>query len=124
MAGEQAAVRHDVAPHRNEIVIVGRLAAAPEARVLPSGDEILSFRVVVDRPPRRRDPGSRREPTVDTIDCAAVARALRRRIAGWVPGDLLEVHGALHRRFWRAGPSVASRCEIQVGSARRLSRAS
>ena len=36
---------------RNEVLLLGRLSVAPEPRELPSGDEITTFRLVVDRPP-------------------------------------------------------------------------
>jgi len=110
--------------HRNEVQLVGRLGAVPEPRTLPSGDEIVTFRVVVDRPPRGRQvQDGRREPTVDTLDCAVATAVLRRRLVAWSAGDVIEVQGSLRRRFWRAGPAVLSRCEVQVVRARRLRRA-
>ncbi|MCW2525566.1 MAG: single-strand binding family protein [Pseudonocardiales bacterium] len=33
--------------HRNEVVLVGELAAPPQARSMPSGDEVVSFRLTV-----------------------------------------------------------------------------
>ncbi|MDT7548546.1 MAG: hypothetical protein QOE84_940, partial [Actinomycetota bacterium] len=39
---------------RNEVALVGRVSAPAEERVLPSGDVLLTWRVVVDRPPPRR----------------------------------------------------------------------
>jgi single-strand DNA-binding protein len=65
----------------------------------------------------------RREPTVDTLDCAVATAVLRRRLVAWSAGDVIEVQGSLRRRFWRAGPAVLSRCEVQVVRARRLRRA-
>lgn len=110
-------------PHRNEVVLVGRLAAVPEPRLLPSGDEIVTFRVVVDRPRADRASAERRSPTVDTLDCAVASATLRRRLVAWSDGDTIQVEGPLRRRFWRAGPAVLSRCEVQVVRARRLARA-
>ena len=107
--------------NRNEVVLVGRLAAAPILRELPSGDRVLSFRVVVRRPagdPRR--PGS---PTVDALECAAWRAAPRRSVRTWAEGDVVQVSGALRRRFWRTGGVPASVWEIEVAQARRLSRA-
>ena len=109
-------------PHRNEVVLVGRLAAPPEPRLLPSGDEIVTFRIVVDRPRPARANGGRRSPTVDTLNCVVASATLRRRLLGWSDGDTLQVEGGLRRRFWRAGPAVLSRCEVQVVRARRLAR--
>jgi len=108
--------------HRNEIVLVGRLAAAAHTRSLPSGDIMLSWRLVVDRPALggRRGEG-RRTATVDTVDCVAFRGDVRRASERWVPGEVLEVRGALRRRFWR-GPTggPASRCEVEAQAVTRL----
>ena len=125
------------AEHANEVRLVGRLASAPVRRVLPSGDELLSFRLVVDRaagPPGPRRAGRAadgaapgrvaRSPTVDTLDCTAWRKDVQRAVGRAGPGDVLEVRGALRRRFWRSpsgGP--ASRSEVEVSSARRVRRA-
>lgn len=109
---------------RNEVVLVGRVAAAAEERELPSGDLLCTWRLVVDRPP----PGPRRAAagravTVDTLDCTAWSAPVRRAARGLQPGDVVAVEGALRRRFWRAGAGAASRCEVEVASVRRLARA-
>lgn len=103
--------------HHNEVQLSGRLAAPAESRTLPSGDEIASFRLVVERSAatRRRRPGG---PSVDTLDCVAWRAPLRRAAAGWVAGSEIEVTGALRRRFWRTPAGVVSRCEIEVERAR------
>ena len=64
----------------NQVQLVGRLAAAPVERLLPSGDAVAQFRVVVPRTGRTTRPG------VDTIDCAAWTVALRRRLVRWTAG--------------------------------------
>jgi single-strand DNA-binding protein len=106
---------------RNDVVLVGRLAAAPTLRELPSGDGLMSFRVVVRRPegPRRR----RGSPTVDALECAAWRADVRRAVRSWTAGDIVEVTGALRRRFWRGAGGAASVWEIEVSKARRLVRA-
>ena len=107
---------------RNEVLLVGRVAAAPEERELPSGDVLVSWRVVVTRPPGRRLPEGVRAPTVDTLDCVAWTASARRAASALVADDVVEVSGALRRRFWRAGAGAASRCEVEVLSVRRVSR--
>lgn len=102
---------------RNSVVVCGRLAAEPQRRTLPSGDELTTFRLVVRRPDPRP-----RGPSVDTLDCVAWRGDVRRRAGAWQPGDLLEVEGALRRRFWRSPSGPASRTEIEVARARRLAR--
>lgn len=119
-AADGAAVER-TAP-RNEVVLVGRVPAAPEERELPSGDVLVTWRLVVGRPPGRRPPEGVRATTVDTLDCVAWSAATRRAAAALLPDDVVEVTGALRRRFWRAGAGAASRCEVEVSSVRRVSR--
>lgn len=109
---------------RNEVVLVGRLAAAPEGRELPSGDRLTTWRLVVDRPPaHRRAPEGVRPPTVDTLDCVAWRSSLQRASASWLPGDVIAVEGALRRRFWRGPTGASSRYEVEVAKARRVAKA-
>ena len=108
---------------RNEVLLVGRLAAAAVEREMPSGDVMVSWRLVVTRPPRRTGT-DRRSPSVDTIECMTYAAAPRRSALSWAEGDLIEVSGALRRRFWRSGGGgAASRTEVEVARGRRLSPA-
>ena len=106
---------------RNEVTLAGRLPAPAEERPLPSGDTLVSFRVVVGRPEGRRQ-GSR-APAIDTIDCVVWTGPARRTVLGWAAGDVVEVTGALRRRFWRAGGGAASRTEVEVLKARRVAKA-
>lgn len=111
---------------RNEVVLVGRLAAVAEERELPSGDVVSTWRLVIDRPAAAQSRGvgaGGRPTTVDTIGCAGWTRSIRRVAAGWQQGDLVEVEGSLRRRFWRSPAGVASRYEVEVAKARRVSRA-
>lgn len=113
-------------PHRNEVLLVGRLAAAAELRELPSGTPLVTFRLIVDRSVARARVAPQplpARPTIDTLDCAAYTPGVHRSSAGWSPGDVLEVTGALRRRFWRAPTGAASRYEVEVGKVRRLRRA-
>lgn len=106
--------------HVNEVHLVGRLAAEPVRRELPSGDQLVSFRLVVERPPGARSGrGSSRSPTVDTLDCAAWRKDVQRVLGRAGAGDVLEVHGVLRRRFWRTGGGAASRSEVEVVRVRR-----
>ncbi len=75
------------APPLNWVELRGRLSATPEARALPSGDTVVSLRLVVPRGPggRRRAGGTRRSATVDTIDCAIWRADVRRRAVRWRP---------------------------------------
>jgi single-strand DNA-binding protein len=109
---------------RNEVVLVGRIAAKAEQRELPSGDLLTSWRLVVDRGPTRRPvPDGIRPPSVDTLECVAWSKPVQRSASAWEPGDVVEVEGALRRRFWRAPTGASSRYEVEVSRAKRLARA-
>ncbi|HEV7208384.1 MAG TPA: single-stranded DNA-binding protein [Mycobacteriales bacterium] len=107
--------------HCNEVLLIGRVSAVLEPRQLPSGDVLACFRLVVQRPVAARGPGER-GARVDVLDCQTARPALRRVVARLQPGDAVEVHGALRRRFFRAGGAPASRHEIEVSAMRRLNR--
>lgn len=100
--------------HRNEVLVTGRLSTYAEARELPSGDEVVSWRLIVDRSVDGERAG------IDAIDCVAFATRLRRSAVKWQPGELIEVEGALRRRFWRTASGTASRFEVEVSRAVRL----
>lgn len=112
---EQTAVEH-----ANEVHLVGRLAAEPVPRELPSGDVVVTFRLVVAR---ERSRSAARSATVDTIDCAAWTKTAQRSLRAWDPGDIVEVRGALRRRFWQSPHGASSRSEVEVSTARRAARA-
>jgi single-strand DNA-binding protein len=106
---EQAA---DVTEHRNEVVVAGRLAAAALAKRLPSGDEIVTWRLIVDR-------ASKDRRKVDVVDCTAFGARVRRQALGWEVDDVIAVTGSLRRRFWRGAGGLQSRCEVEVATASR-----
>ena len=123
-AGPRSASRAIASPC-NEVRLVGRVSGTPEQRVLPSGDSLVAWRVVVERPAGvRRMPAGVRGATVDTLDCVAWPAGLRRTARALAEGDVIEVTGSLRRRFWRAGPAAVSRTEVEVDRVRRLSRPS
>jgi single-strand DNA-binding protein len=97
----------------NDVTVVGRLGADASEYELPSGDVVVNCRIIVPRADGR----------VDTLDCAVAAAALRKKVLSWQPGDVVELQGALHRRFWRGPSGPVSRYEIGVAAAKRLKRA-
>ena len=101
----------------NEVRLVGRVSGVAQA-TLPSGDEIVTFRVVTDRLASQRGPSGR--VMVDTLDCVAFSAAVRRKVLSLSDGDWVEVAGALRRRFWRGASGASSRTEVEV---RRVTRA-
>lgn len=106
-----AAERRAALDHRNDVFVTGRLSTYVDERTLPSGDEVASWRLIVDRPANASRGG------IDAIDCVAFPARLRRAAMKWQPGEVIEVEGALRRRFWRTSSGTASRFEIEVSRA-------
>ena len=103
----------------NEVRLVGRLSRDPEMRVLPSGDQMWTFRVVVPRAP-----GGRTEQSVDVLDCAVWGGRVRASVASWSADDVVEVAGPLRKRFFSSGggPGLAGRGRGDVRPAGEASR--
>jgi|DEB0MinimDraft_3_1074331.scaffolds.fasta_scaffold00086_3 single-strand DNA-binding protein len=104
----------------NSVTLTGRLAAVTE-RDLPSGDTLVAFRLIVDRPPGRRGPSGRIR--VDALECSAYLAALRRRLLCLPEGASVEVTGSLRRRFWRSANGPTSIIEVEAVSVRRVTEA-
>ena len=105
--------------HANEVRLVGRLSADPAELALPSGDTLWTFRLVVER----SGPGARRGQQFDTLDCAVWGGRVKRSVPTWAQGDLVEVTGAIRRRFYAAGAAKVSRYQVEVGGGRVIRRA-
>ncbi len=101
----------------NEVRLLGRISQTPQERVLPSGDVLWTFRVVIPRP----EVAGRR--AVDALECAAWSARARRSVASWQPDDVVEVSGAVRRRFFRTGSGAASRVEVEMVRGRLIRRA-
>lgn len=104
----------------NEVHIRGRVSGAARRRELPSGDEIVSIRVVVPRPVGAKGGRSGKGVSVDTIECVAWTRRPQAVMGGLSGDEHVFVTGALRRRFWRAGGAVASTVEVEVVRLRRM----
>jgi single-strand DNA-binding protein len=101
--------------HVNAVTLVGRLAEHTSRRALPAGGDVVSWRLIVDRP---RAGGGRR--TVDTIRCATFDPRLGDRTGTWRRGDLIEVRGSLRRRFWGTAAAQPGLYEVEVYEADRV----
>ena len=104
----------------NEVRLIGRLSLAAEEKELPSGDQLTAFRVVVNRPRDKRR-GSRVQ--IDALECHTWVARVRRAAMTWQVGDVIEVNGSLRRQFFKTGGRLQSMTEVEVSSARRVSRA-
>lgn len=99
----------------NRVHLAGRVSADPETRVLPSGDEVVSFRLIVRRSAAAR---RRSKQLVDTIECSAWTSTMRRTVSRLQAGAEVEVTGELRRRFTRGAVSFVS---VDVGACRKVS---
>jgi single-strand DNA-binding protein len=105
--------------HRNEVELVGRLSRPPITKTLPSGDEIVTFRLIMSRSRPRQS-----RQSTDWVDCVAFGVRVRRAAETWEQDDIIEIHGALRRRFWRGANGIGtSRCEVDVVKAKKVGAA-
>jgi single-strand DNA-binding protein len=98
----------------NVVVLHGVLARDPDARALPSGDELVAYEVTVPRPDGPAE-------GVPVVRFGAPSSASR-----LVAGDAVVVVGRVRRRFFRAGGATQSRTEVvaeRVSAARTPARA-
>ncbi len=102
---------------RNEVTLCGRVAAPVEERELPSGDSLLTGRLIVDRDAAARKHSAQR---VDTIDCVAWLARVQRTMRNWRAGDIVEIEGSIRRRFFRGESGSVSRVEVEVKRAKRV----
>ncbi len=107
-------------PGNNCVTLVGRISSPPLERELPSGDLILTFRIVVGR--ERSPMTAKSKQSSDWVDCAAWGGRVRRSVRSWQVGDTVELEGALRRRFFRAEGRTSTRVEVEVLSGRVVER--
>jgi single-strand DNA-binding protein len=97
---------------RNEVVLVGRLSAAPEEYPLPSGDTATKWRVIV----RRRRRHGRGGTLTDSVPCVTFDAETAAIVRGLKPREFIEVTGAFRCRVF--GPTAAKiwRYEVEAAS--------
>lgn len=105
--------KSDGQPHVNLVSLSGRVSATPEARRLPSGDEVVSFRLIVPRSAAAR---RRSKQRVDTIECSAWTARLRRSVRRLEAGDAVTVTGELRRRFTRGASGPMSWVNVDLAT--------
>jgi single-strand DNA-binding protein len=112
----------DQAESSNQVLLRGRVSAGPDERELPSGDRIVTFRLVVARDQTAMTKGSRQ--LSDWVDCSAWGGRVRSRALTWQTGDEVEVRGSLRRRYFRSagGDGAGTRLEVEMLGGRRCGR--
>lgn len=98
----------------NDVRLVGRLGARVAVRVLPSGDELVEFSVIVDREPAGRT------RKVDTVACQTSLTPVRAEIESLREGAWVEVRGCLRRRFWRGPQGLGSALAVDARTVMRM----
>ena len=59
----------------------------------------------------------------DWVDCVAWGGRVKRSVARWQVGDVVEIEGALRRRFFRMEARTSTRVEVEVLGGRLVERA-
>jgi single-strand DNA-binding protein len=95
----------------NDLLLRGRVSAPAVEKILPSGDKVVEFRLIVSR-----EDGS----GVDTLDIASWSAASRRSALSLKVKEWIEVSGSIHRRFWQSPTGVASRWQVVAAEIARL----
>jgi single-strand DNA-binding protein len=109
---------------RNFVVLCGKISVPADERRLPSGDVVLTTRIVVERDaPRGRSGPARSKQRIDVIDCVAWSARIQRVVRRWQPGDRVCVEGAIRRRFFRADKGLVSRFEVEMTAVRLVATA-
>ena len=111
---EPMAVIEDYQPV-NEVFLVGRVTSLAIEKILPSGDKVVEFRVVIGRQKSR---GAKKE--VDSLDIAAWSSKARKSALAVKLGSWVEVTGSVRRRFWQAPTGLASRWQVEASEVVRL----
>jgi single-strand DNA-binding protein len=99
----------------NSVLLIGRVTSKGVERVLPSGDKVVEFRIVVGREKSR---GAKKE--VDSLDIAAWSSKTRRAALSIKVDNWVQVSGAVRRRFWQAPTGLASRWQVEASEVLRL----
>jgi len=99
----------------NEVFLVGRVTSLAIEKILPSGDKVVEFRVVIGRAKSR---SAKKE--VDSLDIAAWSATARKAALAVKIDSWVQVSGSVRRRFWRAPTGLASRWQVEASEVVRL----
>jgi single-strand DNA-binding protein len=94
----------------NVVVLAGRLSDTPEVKAMPSGDQVIRFRLHVPEAGKRVLP----------LPVSAWDRMARKGCDSLVKGDAVLVRGHLVRRFFRDGGGGRSVTEVVATEVKKL----
>ena len=95
----------------NDVMLRGRVSDIAIEKVLPSGDKVVEFRLIVSRIELFG---------IDTLDIAAWSAKSRRSALSLKPDEWIEISGSIHRRFWKAPTGLASRWQVEAAEISRI----
>ncbi|MCX6435774.1 MAG: single-stranded DNA-binding protein [Actinobacteria bacterium] len=96
---------------QNEVNMRGRVSGTSIEKVLPSGDKVVEFRIIIARADRSG---------VDTLDVGAWNARSRRTALTLKEQEWIEITGSVHRRFWQGSTGVASRWQVEASTISRF----
>ena len=94
----------------NQVQLVGRLSGKALEKLLPSGDKVVEFRLIVGRDKGR----NQSKQSVDTIDIAVWGAVGRKLALKFDENSWISVDGAIRRRFWQSPSGLASRWQVEA----------
>ena len=110
---------------KNNVDLLGRVSSVGVEKILPSGDKVVEFRIIVDRGIHARKDGQGKtrkvKREVDSLDIAAWSASTRRSALTLKIDQWIEITGAVRRRFWQAPSGLASRWQVEAHSISKLS---
>jgi single-strand DNA-binding protein len=89
----------------NDVLLRGRVSQEAVEKLLPSGDKVVEFRLIVSRD---------KHSGVDTLDIGSWNSKSRRTALSLRPDEWVEVSGSIHRRFWSSPAGIASRWQVEA----------
>ena len=89
----------------NDVLLRGRVSQEAVEKLLPSGDKVVEFRLIVSRD---------KHSGVDTLDIGSWSSKSRRTALSLLPDEWVEISGSIHRRFWSSPAGIASRWQVEA----------
>jgi single-strand DNA-binding protein len=89
----------------NDVLLRGRVSQKAVEKLLPSGDKVVEFLLIVTRD---------KQSGVDTLDIGSWSSKSRRTALSLAPHEWIEISGSIHRRFWSGPGGLASRWQVEA----------
>jgi single-strand DNA-binding protein len=96
----------------NKVVLMGNLTRDPELRAIPSGQQVASFSLAVNR--TWKNANGEQQEAVDYIDCNAWGKPAEIITQYMTKGSAILVSGRLQQRTWEQEGQKRSKVEVVV----------